>query len=63
MIRKLFSKQTIINCDVCKGNFNEEKAFILHMNTSEGSHEIKICEDCAKTLEEMKEGLETWMTR
>jgi hypothetical protein len=33
------------------------------MNTAEGHHQITICNECAKTMGEIKENIGTWIER
>ena len=45
-------------CKSCSKRVNFRDLWSVEMNTADGKHTIKVCSDCAKVLEELKEALD-----
>tara|TARA_B100000508_G_scaffold136306_1_gene129157 strand:- start:857 stop:1051 length:195 start_codon:yes stop_codon:yes gene_type:complete len=46
-------------CTICKKKMKSEKKLIpVEMQTAEGPHEMKVCDECAKFFDAMIETLE-----
>lgn len=50
-----------IYCKLCKKKIRLSSAYTLKMNTADGLHEIKICDECSKLLEIGKENVSSCM--
>ena len=53
-LMKLLKKK----CKSCSKRVNFRDLWSVEMNTADGKHTIKVCSDCAKVLEELKEALD-----
>ena len=51
----------VIKCNLCKAKTRKKDTFQLHLKTAEGPHEISICNDCAKTMEQIKDNANLWL--
>lgn len=49
-----FFRRKLIDCKICGKKTGLKKSWAVNMNTAEGKHQIRICEDCAKHLEKME---------
>ena len=52
---RLFGKKPAI-CALCKMHTEGTDLYDLKVNATDGDIVLQVCEDCTKTLEEMKEG-------
>jgi ribosome-binding protein aMBF1 (putative translation factor) len=60
-IASLFQKS--LKCKLCGNKERKQKMWIVHMETADGPHEIKVCKTCAKTLNEMEGMKNVWLTK
>jgi hypothetical protein len=51
----------VIKCGLCKSKVRKKDTWQLHMNTADGPHQVTICKDCTKTMEEIKGNIGTWL--
>jgi ribosome-binding protein aMBF1 (putative translation factor) len=51
----------VVKCDLCSAKVRKKDTWQLHMNTAEGPHKITVCNDCAKTMNQIKENVGTWL--
>lgn len=42
------------SCDLCDNKIDRRTAYSVEMDTLEGKHKIKICDDCAIVLEALR---------
>lgn len=47
-----------IKCFYCGSKEKKERAFDINLNTSEGKHQLKLCEKCAKDFDSIVAQLE-----
>lgn len=57
---KLWFKK-IVQCKLCKTKVRKKNSWQLNMTTLDGPHSITICDECAKTMDEMKGQTGTWL--
>lgn len=46
-------KSKKIKCKLCDNIEYKKNIYLFEMNTAEGLHKIKICQECANTLDKM----------
>lgn len=51
----------VIKCKFCSAKVRKKDTWQLNMNTQDGLHSVTICNDCAKTMSEMKGQMGTWL--
>jgi ribosome-binding protein aMBF1 (putative translation factor) len=51
----------VVKCELCKSKVRKKDTWKLHMNTSEGMHQLTVCKDCADTMEKIKENVGIWL--
>jgi len=53
----------VVKCKLCSSKVRKKDTWQLNMNTAEGHHEVTICNDCAKTMNEIKGEIGTWLEK
>jgi ribosome-binding protein aMBF1 (putative translation factor) len=53
----------VVKCGLCSSKVRKKDTWQLHMTTSEGSHQITVCNDCADTMNHIKDNVGTWLER
>jgi hypothetical protein len=51
----------VVKCGFCDNKVRKKDTWQLHMNTAEGPHQVTVCNDCAKTMSQIKENVGTWL--
>jgi hypothetical protein len=51
----------VVKCGLCKEKVRKKDTWQLNMKTAEGAHQVIVCNDCAKTMGEIKENIGTWL--